>query len=131
VRGASAIGRVLSEIPGAPVRVFLVWEPVLWTDTFRPKDRSLVRKLPDARADHYWDPTKSLSAEILRAPWTRKYEVRGGPMGVVWDWVAAYPAGVTWDAHFPEPVRNEYPVVDGIDRVRAWLAGEVGRPSPG
>jgi hypothetical protein len=122
VRGASAIAKVLESHPESPVRVFVVWEPVLWSDALRPSDGALVRKFPDPRASHYWDPKKSLSAEILDSPWTRKFAVRGGPMGIVWDWVACYPRGVQWPEHFPEPAVQGFPVVDAADRVRAWTS---------
>ena len=79
------------------------------------------RKVPDARVTHYWDPKKSLSREILRSPWTRRYAVRGGPTGTVWDWVACYPAGARWEGDFPEPAEQDFPVVDAESRVRDWI----------
>lgn len=118
---------MLRDRPGAPIRIFVVWEPVIFTDAFRPGDRALARKIPDSRATHYWDPKKTLSKEILRSPWTQKYAVRGGPTGTVWDWVACYPAGVRWGPHFPEPVLQAFPVIDAKDRVREW----IGRAMPG
>ena len=120
MRGASAVAKILSDLPGSPVRAFVVWEPVIWSDRFRPGDRALVRNLRDDRATHYWDPRKSLSAEILRAPWTRSFAVGGGPDAVVWDWVAAYPPGALWEEHFPEPEVQGFPIVDAVDRVRGW-----------
>jgi len=125
VRGASAVAGILNDLPASPVRAFVVWEPVLWSDAFRPGDRALVQKLSDDRAAHYWDPEKALSAEILRAPWTRKFASRGGPRAVVWDWVAAYPPGVLWEGSFPEPEMQGFPVVDAADRVRGWVLREV------
>jgi hypothetical protein len=112
---------ILESRAGAPIRAFVVWEPVIFTDAFRPRDEVLVRKIPDPRAAHYWDPKKTLSKEILRSPWTRKYTVRGGPMGTVWDWVAVYPPGVRWEGNFPEPAEQEFPVVDARDRVGGWI----------
>ena len=99
----------------------MIWEPVLWSDAFRPADRELARQIPDARAKHFWDPGKILSKEILHASWTREYAVRGGPSGVVWDWVACFPAGVRWDSEFPEPAEQGFPVVDAAQDVRGWL----------
>jgi len=99
----------------------VVWEPVIWTDAFRPADRVLARHVPSAEAMHWWDPNRSLSEEILRSPWTRKYAVRGGPLKIVWDWVACYPPGTRWEGSFPEPGVQESPVVDSAGHVRDWL----------
>ena len=115
------MSELLQSFRDAPVRVLVVWEPVVWTDAFRPKAGTLTRTITDARAAHYWDPGKSLSEHILESPWTRKYAVRGGPEGVVWDWIACYPPGVRWESDFPEPAVQDFPIIDGIDRVRAWL----------
>ena len=125
------MARILRELPASQIRVLVVWEPVLWSDAFRPGDRALVGKLPDERASHYWDPKKGLSAEILQSPWTKQYAVRGGPGGVVWDWVAAYPPGTLWEEYFPEPELQGFPVVDATDRVREWAqrAGSGGTES--
>ena len=101
----------------------MIWEPVLWSDAFRPADRALVKHVPGAGGLHYWDPDKNLSREILRASWTRKYAVRGGPSGVVWDWVACFPAGVRWESEFPEPPEQGFPVVDAVEDVQGWLRG--------
>ena len=115
------MSELLQSFRDAPVRVLVVWEPVVWTDAFRPKAARLTRTITDARAAHYWDPGKSLSKDVLESPWTRKYAVRGGPPGVVWDWIACYPPGVRWGSDFPEPAVQDFPIIDGIDRVRAWL----------
>ena len=113
--------RILRKHWGAPIRVFVIWEPVIWTDAFRPSDPVLTRYLGGARATHYWDPGKSLSVEILRAGWTRKYAVRGGPTGTVWDWVACYPPGVRWEKDFPDPAQQGFPVVDAAEEVAGWI----------
>jgi len=126
VRGASAIGRILNQLPDSDLRVFVVWEPVLVGDRFRHGDRYLAGRMHDLRARHYWDPSKSLSAEILKSDWTRKYAVRGGALGVVWDWVALYPRGVRWGDQFPEPAVQGFPVVDTEDQVRAWAGAPPG-----
>jgi hypothetical protein len=121
MRGASALASVLKDREHAPVRAFVVWEPVIFTDAFRPRDETLASKVRDPRATHFWDPKKSLSKEILRAPWTRKYAVRGGPTATVWDWVAIFSPDARWDEHFPEPMEQEFPVVDAKDRMGAWI----------
>ena len=121
MRGASALHEILTGSAHDSIRVFVIWEPVLWTDGLRHAGRSLALHLPDPRARHYWDPGRSLSAEILRSPWTRSDRIPGSAYGVVWDWVAAYPRGMRWLSSFPQPVLQHFPVVDGADRIRTWV----------
>jgi len=50
----------LDQLPGAKVRVFVVWEPVLPTDMSAPGTMTLER-LHDARAAQFWDHDRILS----------------------------------------------------------------------
>ena len=122
------MARILKQA-GSPIRVLVVWEPVLLTDVFRRSDRTLVAQIPDSAASHYWDPHRALSGEVLRSEWTKKYAVRGGPRGIVWDWVACYAPGALWKDGFPEPALQRFPVVDGADDVHRWLE-LTSRPRP-
>lgn len=106
------------------LRVFVVWEPVLLTDWHAP-GAGAVGRVPDARAQQFWDPKHLLSAEIRRAAQSNETGVLGARRlhgGIVWDFVALYPAGVLWDAAFPEAQFAGAPVVRVIDDFRRQLA---------
>jgi len=54
LQGASAFEKLLAEERGQNIRVFVVWEPVLWTDFGAPSTATLKR-ISDPRASQYWD----------------------------------------------------------------------------
>jgi len=110
LQGASAFEKVLDEQRGQNVRVFVVWEPVLFTDLASPSTTTLSR-IPDARASQYWDKehlVSQLLGERDRA-------------SVVWDYIAVYEPGKTWGQAPPEPAYSNVPVVRSIDEMRATL----------
>ena len=124
MRGASAIQDVLADMPTLPLRVFVVWEPVIVTDIAAPTSNRLSL-VHDPRAIQYWDRGKALSKDIMRA-------VRADPArysvpkdidehSVVWDVVALFPRGVTWDRDIPVPSYYAGPVVDAVARLRVTL----------
>ena len=90
---------VLRGNPGAKVRVFVIWEPVLATDWGTPS-QTLTANVPDARAVHFWDPQRRLSAAYGNAP---KLDLLAGIRNVsfrmkdvVWDTALVYPPGAKW-----------------------------------
>jgi len=105
---------VLRDVREPNVRVFVVWEPVLFTDWHAP-GAGAVGRLPDARVTQFWDPRRSLSQAIRRGP-------------VVWDYVAIFPPGVRWLDAFPAPQFSGAPVVRVIDDFRRRLSAN-GRPT--
>ena len=115
MRGASALERVLHELPGASIRVFVVWEPVLLLDTAPPTTAGLAL-VGDRRASQYWDQRRLLSTAILDA---RRAEP--GDLGIVWDWVAVFAPGVRFGDGFPAPRWQGRPIVDVADALRAEL----------
>ena len=100
MRGASAIEQILTERRDQPIRVLVVWEPVLPTDWLAPGTMALAR-VADARARQYWDWNRLLSKSM------GEHDRRS----IVWDHVAVYPPGVSWVASPPEPVYQGHPVV--------------------
>ena len=120
MRGASALQKVLQENPRKPLRVLVVWEPVLWTDTAAPTTRTLSR-VSDPRAEQYWDKDLLLSKEIARSAFADKaHALHGDGLDedtIVWDFIALFPPGVRWDASFPSPEYHGYPVVEAVDEV--------------
>ena len=124
MRGASAVEETIEKRPGAPLSVFAVWEPVLWTDA-APPTTSVLSRLRDPRAVQYWDPERALSREILRQ--ARFDPALSRALGevpedaVVWDFVAVFPPGARWDGRFPKPGAYGFPVVEAIGDVERHL----------
>ena len=110
-----------------PLRVFVIWEPVIASDT-GPPNRTALARLPDRRATHYWDPAKSLATlagPVLKASPVKvigkESLVRGD---IVWDYVSVYPRGVKWSDAFPEPKFMGAPVISAERALREALASE-------
>ena len=123
MRGASALQGLLQEMPGRPVRVFAVWEPVLPTD-IGPPTRSVTSRMKDARVEQYWDPGRLLSGRILAASHTvPAFAIFSGQLQAAWDLAAVYPPGSTWPSGaVPTPVYCGNPVAESIDSLRARIA---------
>ena len=125
MRGASALQRVLEEVPRKPLRVFVVWEPVIFTDIAPPIGRVLAR-VADPRASQYWDKDLLLSREIVRSaqsdPAHSLHSDDLGEGAIVWDFVAVFPSGARWEtASFPSPDYHGAPVVRATDELRRRL----------
>jgi len=131
VRGASALEDVLADHPAQRVQVFLVWEPVLWSDVAPPRD-SVLALLRDANARQYWDPEKLFSSAWVAStqadPAAWRLEEGLTADNVVWDVVALYPAGSRWEEHLPVPQFVGYPVVEAIGDLRREFAALADRP---
>ena len=127
MQGASAIQSVLQDHPNAQIRVFAVWEPVLFTDWTAPSAAVLAR-LHDRRASQYWDRQLLLSQKIREAVGS---DPAHGFAGVaergktVWDVVAIYPKGTRWGASVPSPTFADRPVVYAIEEFRRQLEGAL------
>lgn len=119
MRGASALGDVLKRVIGRPVRVFVVWEPVLWRD-FAPPTSKVLSLISDSRASQYWDKELLLSAKTdsLR----RQPASASGKKAVVWDVAAIFPPGARWDANFPSPTFASRPVIARINEIQRRLS---------
>jgi hypothetical protein len=109
--------------PELPVRVFVVWQPMLPTD-WAPPTTFAMNRIPDRRAQQYWDPdhvvAKKLAAD-RRAP--QPAEDCCERSGVLWDLVAVYPKGGVWENRVPVATIFNGPVVDVTPEVESALAG--------
>lgn len=105
MQGASAIEEVLKGFPGKHVRAFVVWEPVLPTDWGAPSTAALNR-ISDGRAAQYWDKDRLVSKSM--GEHDRK--------SIVWDHVAVYEPGVTWNQQ--AALFADGPVVKVLERAR-------------
>lgn len=106
VRGASALGELVARYPQAPVRFQVVWIPVVPTD-HGPPEPSVTAPLDDPRVTWYWDPDRLLSPRMAERM-MRLYESGRAvpqiePGDVVWDVIASFAPGTSWEEPFPTP----------------------------
>jgi hypothetical protein len=92
--------------------VFVVWEPILSTDWSAPSTFALHR-IRDGRARQYWDPDHTVAKKLAadRRP-PQPEEECCEQSGILWDLVAVYPRGATWNDRMPTAVLFNGPVVD-------------------
>jgi len=106
------------------LRVLIVWEPVIWTDTGPPGD-SVLSRISDSRTVHFWDQDLLLSKALVQE-WNRsgvRIEAEGGndPDVIIWDFVAVFARGARWEGAFPQSVYHGSPVVEHVEQVHAKL----------
>ena len=102
---------MVSELATKPLRIFVVWEPVLFTDWSSPSTATLGR-ISNTRARQFWDKERLISRSMGE-------HNRGS---VVWDYIAVYPAGTTWKDRPPHPLYDGGPVVRVLNEALAALA---------
>jgi hypothetical protein len=106
-----------------PVKVFVVWEPMLATDWMRP-GASVLARLPDTRAVQYWDGSHLLARKLsgdARDPQPKPVCCRRD--GILWDLAAVYTPGVQWKDTIPAAVFFDGPIVKIKDGLSAALDG--------
>ena len=101
---------MIQEFAGKPVRVFVIWEPVLFSDWSSPSTATLGR-ISDIRATQFWDKGRLISHSMGEHD----------RHSVVWDYVAVYPPGVIWEDGPPEALYHGGPVVRVTEPVRIAL----------
>ena len=94
--------RILKQTQSDSVRVFVVWEPMLPTDWYRPT-RPTLKRLSDARAVQFWDESHLIAAQVKQ----QLQQFHGNNPGCcedgghLWDMAAMYPPGVRWNEAAP------------------------------
>ncbi|HZI73619.1 MAG TPA: hypothetical protein VFD73_06255 [Gemmatimonadales bacterium] len=131
MRGASALNEALQEVAGNPMKVFVVWEPILVTDLQPPTTAALAR-VSDVRAAQFWDKdrqvSKAIAGEITRRGQDAEQHRYRSKGGVLWDTIAIYPPGVKWAGSGPAPSYTGGPVVDVESEFRkALIIGKLSR----
>jgi hypothetical protein len=118
---------VLREFASAPVSVFVVWEPILVTDS-AGVTRSALARVSDPRVAQFWDGGHQLSKH-MGGPGT--FGPKSGAKILfdmdehVWDFVAVYAPGFRWRESGESPVFAGAPVVQVVGDLRASLAGAL------
>lgn len=125
MRGASALQGLLAALPDDALRVQVIWEPVLPTDRARPLSRDLARA-HDARVAQYWDPERTLSADLVRAfnadPKRYGREEPLPPGYIAWDLIMVFGPSARWDRDVPPPHYFGGPVEDVQEETRQAIA---------
>ena len=121
----------MTELESAPLAVFVVWEPILITDSAGPP-RPALSRLPDRRVAQFWDREHELSKRM------------GGPAAFgpksgakvlfemdeyVWEFVAVYAPGFKWKDSGQSPAFAGGPVVEVIADLRQAVGHASGLPS--
>jgi len=120
VRGASALQTALDEKREAPLKVFVIWERVLFTDWLTPNTKTLAR-IWDPRAVQYWDRGRALSEYMKATHSGDKSELPD----IIWDVVAIYPKGARWETSLPADTYFDGPVVDVMTEFRKQLSSAL------
>ena len=115
---------MLNGFQDAQISILIVWEPVLWTDLYPPTSYVLSR-VPDRRAVQFWDRDHLLSRFMVRSAIENPTVLSPGeaipPDTLLWDFVAVFPSGATWNP-LSQPLYHGGPVVDVIKQVRSTLS---------
>lgn len=104
-------------MPDLRVKVFVVWEPILFTDWRRP-GKKVTGRVTDSRVTQIWDPNHLMARQLARDA----REPQPQPEccthdGILWDLVAVYPPGVLWTDAIPPAVLFDGPVVEHEERL--------------
>jgi hypothetical protein len=96
------VERILKQTQSDSVRVFVVWEPMLPTDWYRPT-RPTLKRVSDTRAVQFWDKSHLIAAELKQ----QLQQFHGthpkccDDGGHLWDMAAIYLPGVKWGEAAP------------------------------
>ncbi len=82
-----------------PLRVLVVWEPMLPTDWSKPSSM-VQRRLSDSRVVQFWDK-EHLVAQELKQQFPSSQSLCCQHRGILWDFAAIYPPKVEWNASRP------------------------------
>lgn len=102
---------MMAELASKPARIFVVWEPVLFSDWSSPSTATLGR-ISQTQAAQFWDKARLISHSM------GEHDRRS----IVWDYVAVYPRGAVWEASPPAPLYSGGPVIRVIDEARSALS---------
>ena len=102
---------MMTEFAAKPVRIFVVWEPVLFTDWLAPSTATLGR-ISHERVTQFWDKDRLVSHSLGEHDRRR----------IVWDYIAVYPRSAVWEASPPQPLYSGRPVIGAVDEAHSALS---------
>jgi hypothetical protein len=123
------VERILKQTQSEPLPVFVVWEPMLPTDWYRPT-RPTLKRVSDPHAVQFWDKKHLIAAQVKQQ---LQHFHKSDPSccedgGHLWDMAAVYPPGVKWGEAAPlfadGPVYRIAPSLE--QRVSALRAQSIG-----
>ena len=89
------VQRVLEELQGEPIDVFVVWIPAIETDRFEATENAMML-IPDERARHYWDGAQALGEALS--------PTLGIRAKMAWDVYVVYDEAAEWGDAPPKPL---------------------------
>jgi hypothetical protein len=96
------VERILKQTQSESVRVFVVWEPMLPTDWYRPT-RPTLKRVSDSRAMQFWDKSDLIAAQVKEQ--LQRFHTSDPSCcedgGHLWDMAAVYTPGVRWGETAP------------------------------
>ncbi len=101
---------MLEQHPDTKVRVLAAWEPILPTDWSAPTT-SALRRLSDRRVAQFWDKEHLLAKAMAESRDPPSKPECCDRRGILWDLIAAYPAGAVWSQSLPPATVFNGPVV--------------------
>jgi hypothetical protein len=109
--------KLLEQHPAANLRVFAVWEPVLFQDWQRPSTAALAR-LSDPRVTQFWDHGHALANQIARdAAASKDHPNCCEHKEILFDLVALYPRGAKWSDRLPHPDVFDGPIFRTVPKI--------------
>ncbi|MBX9599809.1 MAG: hypothetical protein K2X35_02355 [Bryobacteraceae bacterium] len=102
----------MKKFPSNPIKLIVVWEPVIESDRAAPTT-PILKRISDPRAAQFWDPERFISRML-----GEKDEET-----IVWDQVFVYPPGGKWTHAPPQHLYTGRPIVKIIPKLEAALAG--------
>jgi len=100
----------------SPIRVLVVWEPMLPTDWSRPGGM-VQSRISDPRAVQFWDKNHLVAKELQEQ--LSASQICCQRNGIIWDVAAVYPKDIQWGSSAPLFFGGA--VVDVADSVRQKL----------
>jgi hypothetical protein len=109
----------------APLRVLVVWEPILPTD-WRVPGRAVLGRIPDRRVKQFWDPEHLVARQLKQMAEGMPGHVQPDccvSEGFFWDDAILYAPHAQWEPS-PAPVYWNGPVIHAMAGVEKALSGQ-------